>query len=129
MTLAARVPAGVACGHLPQPGPCIDVPCTPPSHDPWQPLALGLPWAGLFQNVTELESYSGFFQTGFLQTGFLKPFVFKVPSRPVTATFCFVLNYSPLPGWTTVYPSPSEGHRGCFQLFTIMNKAATNCGV
>ena len=45
--------------------------------------------------------------------------------------FFSVLNNIPLSGYTTVYfiHSPTEGHLGCFQVLTIMNKAAINIPV
>ena len=37
-----------------------------------------------------------------------------------------VMNDIPLSAHTTVYHSPTEGHLGCFQILTIMNKVAKN---
>lgn len=49
-------------------------------------------------------------------------------SYGLTAPFFSVLSNIPLSAWTTViiYPSPAEGHLGCFQVLAVINKAAIN---
>lgn len=41
-----------------------------------------------------------------------------------TANSFLMLSHIPLYRYTTVYPSPGDGHLGCFQYLTITNKAA-----
>lgn len=43
--------------------------------------------------------------------------------------FFVMLNNIPVSGWTIVYPSPAEGHRGYFQISAIMNEATINLHV
>lgn len=55
-----------------------------------------------------------------------------VPSRSLhafswlVAHFLLVLNDTPLSEPEFVYPSPAKGHLGCFQVLSIMGKAAIN---
>lgn len=34
----------------------------------------------------------------------------------------FIADNIPLSGWTTIYPSSTEGHRGCFQVLAVRNR-------
>lgn len=46
--------------------------------------------------------------------------------RDLTAHFFLALRNITLSGWAIVYPSPTEGHLGCFCVLVIMNEAAVN---